>query len=151
MAIGKSTKTIKTRTSKKYTEQDIVKALALLKEDSSISVNSVAKRFHIPQRTLQNRVSGTRSRQESHQKQQILTPRQEYQLATYLVACNDKHQGLSRAEVVEEAQAILKADGQDIKIGKHWCARFMVRHDVLKSMRAAIFEDSKALSCDKDE
>ncbi|KAI5951807.1 hypothetical protein KGF54_004882 [Candida jiufengensis] len=134
-----------------YTENDIEICLKAYNEDPSLTIKSAAKLKSIPYNAFRDRVNGKKSRVKSHQHLQLFTAKQENEISAYLRASNDKHEGLSSAEVIKYAQNILKQIGKDEKIGKNWFNRFLKRQKFLSSIRASTFEDSRSLSCGRDK
>ncbi|KAJ3453418.1 hypothetical protein MRS44_017665 [Fusarium solani] len=92
-----------------YTEEDVIQAL-LDVTDNGLSQNQAAQKNGVPQTTLSDRLRGLPSRSEVTQPAQLLSN-----------------------QVRATVAALLRQQGRERPIGVHWLARFIKRHDDIKT------------------
>jgi hypothetical protein len=67
-----------------YTERDVNRALAELRDYPETPIRRLVDRFNIPRATLQNRLLKTKDTHSGYEKQQLLNSVEELRLVTYV-------------------------------------------------------------------
>ena len=108
-------------------EHAIQSAISDLSIGLFTSQRAAAKAYGISQSTLSMRLRGVTTSTLSHQHQQRLTPRQEDFLVEWILEEDARACPPSHARVREMANRILRMNGDDRPIGKHWIYYFIKR------------------------
>src|SRR5262249_6655763 len=117
----------------KYSESQL--QFAIDEAITTGNVKSSAAKWDIPRSTLQGRLSGAESRSEAQAYNQRLSPVQEKHLADW--ALTQRALGLppTHEQLKEFAERIVRNNGDDRPIGKHWIEGFLRRNSSLKTVK----------------
>ncbi|KAJ3453199.1 hypothetical protein MRS44_018854 [Fusarium solani] len=110
-----------------YTEDDVAEAI-LDTTDRGLSQNEAAQKRGVPQSTLSGRLSGQASRNERIQAQQRISKSQEKTLVRWVLRQESLGYAPSHSQLRACVEAILKQQGDNKPLGKHWTTRFVKRH-----------------------
>ena len=91
------------------------------------SIRSAAAAYGVPYETVRNRLRGTKTRQESHQNQQLLTVEEEKAIVRLCLALDDWGHPLKLPMIKEFATALLPPE-KHREIGQRWVNRFLSRN-----------------------
>jgi hypothetical protein len=91
------------------------------------SIRSAAAAYGIPYETVRNRLRGTKTRQESHKNQQLLTVEEEKAIVRFCLTLDDWGHPLKLPMIKEFATALLPSE-KHREIGQHWMNRFLRRN-----------------------
>jgi hypothetical protein len=116
-----------------FTEKDIENAIKEV--GNGISRRAVAARYGIPESTLRRRLTGTQSRQKSHEWRQKLSVTQEASLRDWIIVQDDLGFPPSHAQVIDFAGRIAKRNGYTEPIGTHWIEAFLRRNPEVKTIK----------------
>ena len=101
--------------------------------NGAVTITRAAMMYGLRRETLRDRIHGARSRSESHQKLQRLSPGEEKALVDWTLTLG-KWGWPARVEQVHGmASALLQAKGDTKALGIHWTDQFLNRHPSLKS------------------
>ena len=101
--------------------------------NGAVTITRAAMMYGVRRETLRDQIHGARSRSESHQKLQRLSPGEEKALADWTLTLG-KWGWPARVEQVHGmASALLQAKGDTKALGIHWTDQFLNRHPNLKS------------------
>ena len=115
-------------------EEKLEAAIRDLRSGVYPSQRAVAKAYGIPQSTLSTRLHGAQSSHLSHKYLQRLTTKQEEFLVQWIIEENARQFPLSYARTREMASRILKMNGDDTPVGKHWIHAFLKRNPRVASI-----------------
>ncbi|KAM5529027.1 transposase [Fusarium oxysporum f. sp. phaseoli] len=110
-----------------YTEDDVAEAILDI-TDRGLSQNEASQKRGVPQSTLSGRLSGQASRNERIQAHQRISKSQEETLIRWVLRQESLGYALSHSQLRACVQAILKQQGDNKPLGKHWTTRFVKRH-----------------------
>ncbi|KAJ0127068.1 hypothetical protein HZ326_29826 [Fusarium oxysporum f. sp. albedinis] len=110
-----------------YTEDDVAEAI-LDTTDRGLSQNEAAQKRGVPQSTLSGRLSGQASRNERIQAHQRIPKSQEETLIRWVLRQESLGYVPSHSQLRACVEAILKQQGDNKPLGKHWTTRFVKRH-----------------------
>ncbi|RKK52379.1 hypothetical protein BFJ69_g17883 [Fusarium oxysporum] len=110
-----------------YTEDDVAEAI-LDTTDRGLSQNEAAQKRGVPQSTLSGRLSGQASRNERIQAHQRIPKSQEETLIRWVRRQESLGYAPSHSQLRACVEAILKQQGDNKPLGKHWTTRFVKRH-----------------------
>ncbi|RKK06436.1 hypothetical protein BFJ65_g18633 [Fusarium oxysporum f. sp. cepae] len=110
-----------------YTEDDVAEAI-LDTTDRGLSQNEAAQKRGVPQSTLSGRLSGQASRNERIQAHQRIPKSQEETLIRWVLRQESLGYAPSHSQLRACVEAILKQQGDNKPLGKHWTTRFVKRH-----------------------
>lgn len=108
------------------------------------SQRAAAKAYNVPPPTLSARIRGTTDRAASHQHQQRLTPLQEDFLVEWILEEDARACPPSHARAREMANRILRMNGDNQPIGKHWLYHFIKRQPRIASVVGRKLEAQRA-------
>ncbi|KAG6989434.1 Pogo transposable element with ZNF domain [Fusarium oxysporum f. sp. conglutinans] len=100
-----------------YTEDDVAEAILDI-TDRGLSPTEAAQKRGVPRSTIYRRLSGQASRKESTHPHQRISTSQEDRLVRWLLRC---------------VEALLRQQGDNKPLGKHWTTRFVKRHSKLST------------------
>ncbi|KAF6528300.1 hypothetical protein HZS61_008602 [Fusarium oxysporum f. sp. conglutinans] len=115
-----------------YTEEDVIQAMLDI-TDNGLSQNQAAQKNGVPQTTLSDRLRGLPSRSEITQPAQLLSKSEESRLVTWILRQEALGYAPSHSQVRATVAALLRQQGRESHIGVHWLARFIKRHDDIKT------------------
>ncbi|RKK74914.1 hypothetical protein BFJ71_g17197 [Fusarium oxysporum] len=110
-----------------YTEDDVAEAILDI-TDRGLSQNEAAQKRGVPQSTLSARLSGQASRNERIQAHQRISKSQEETFIRWVLRQEPLGYGLSHSQLRACVEAILKQQGDNKPLGKHWTTSFVKRH-----------------------
>ncbi|RYC77667.1 hypothetical protein BFJ63_vAg19460, partial [Fusarium oxysporum f. sp. narcissi] len=87
-----------------------------------------AQKRGVPRSTLSGRLSGQASRNERIQAHQRISKSQEETLLRWVLRQESLGYALSHSQLRACVEAILKQQGDNKPLGKHWTTRFIKRH-----------------------
>ena len=127
-----------------YTEYDIICALAEIENGKSLRKASLE--WGIPRSTLRDRNTTTLPHHEAADYLQRLPTVVENRLADWVLTQESLGRGVTHAQIKVFGQKLLTLQGDHLPLGKHWIARFLARHPVLKTKKQ-IYVDSIRVNC----
>jgi hypothetical protein len=110
-----------------YTEDDVAEAILDI-TDRGLSQTGAAQKRGVPRSTLSGRLSGQASRNERIQAHQRISKSQEETLLRWVLRQESLGYALSHSQLRACVEAILKQQGDNKPLGKHWATRFVKRH-----------------------
>ncbi|KAF6513173.1 hypothetical protein HZS61_007431 [Fusarium oxysporum f. sp. conglutinans] len=110
-----------------YTEDDVAQAILDI-TDRGLSQNEASQKRGVPHSTLSGRLSGQASRNERIQAHQRISKSQEETLILWVLRQESLGYALSHSQLRACVEAILKQQGDNKPLGKHWATRFVKRH-----------------------
>ncbi|KAH7462762.1 hypothetical protein FOMA001_g16147 [Fusarium oxysporum f. sp. matthiolae] len=110
-----------------YTEDDVAEAILDI-TDRGLSQTGAAQKRGVPRSTLSGRLSGQASRNERIQAHQRNSKSQEETLLRWVLRQESLGYALSHSQLRACVEAILKQQGDNKPLGKHWTTRFIKRH-----------------------
>jgi len=114
------------------------------------SIRATAEKFAIPFSTLQNRLSGTKTRVQGHVKLQVLTEYEERAIVRWCERLDEWAHPPRLAVVKSMAQGLLRKRMRSQSLGKNWLTRFLNRHLVLASRFGTRLDRQRALASSPD-
>ncbi len=126
-----------------YTEEDVDSAIAAVRMGRSI--RKAALEWGVPRATLQERISGRSAGKVGFNHLQKVSPETEERLAQCLLLQSDLGLPPSHAELREFASRVLKAQGLNASLGKHWVSCFLARNPSIQVHRSRSI-DSRRLN-----
>jgi hypothetical protein len=132
-------------------EKRMQNAIRAFKRNKNSTIVTLAEQFNVPRTTLNNRIKGRKSRRESHEKLQALTPPEERELARWISKLSITGFAPNHRLVKEMAQCIRNRrtrhdkDNPDktISLGKNWVPHFLRRYPHLQTVTAHGIEASR--------
>ncbi|KAM5527529.1 transposase [Fusarium oxysporum f. sp. phaseoli] len=115
-----------------YTEDDVIQAILDVTENG-LSQNQAAQKNGVPPTTLSDRLRGLPSKSEVTQPAQLLSKSEESRLVTWILRQEALGYAPSHSQVRATVAALLRQQGRERHIGVHWLARFIKRHDDIKT------------------
>ncbi|KAJ0130164.1 hypothetical protein HZ326_26736, partial [Fusarium oxysporum f. sp. albedinis] len=115
-----------------YTEDDVIQAILDVTENG-LSQNQAAQKNGVPPTTLSDRLRGLPSKSEVTQPAQLLSKSEESRLVTWILRQEALGYAPSHSQVRATVAALLRQQGRERPIGVHWLARFIKRHDDIKT------------------
>ncbi|SCO78505.1 related to transposase [Fusarium oxysporum] len=115
-----------------YTEDDVIQAILYVTENG-LSQNQAAQKNGVPPTTLSDRLRGLPSKSEVTQPAQLLSKSEESRLVTWILRQEALGYAPSHSQVRATVAALLRQQGRERPIGRHWLARFIKRHDDIKT------------------
>ncbi|TVY62590.1 Pogo transposable element with ZNF domain [Fusarium oxysporum f. sp. cubense] len=115
-----------------YTEDDVIQAILDVTENG-LSQNQAAQKNGVPPTTLSDRLRGLPSKSEVTQPAQLLCKSEESRLVTWILQQEALGYAPSHSQVRATVAALLRQQGRERPIGVHWLARFIKRHDDIKT------------------
>ncbi|RKK96805.1 hypothetical protein BFJ70_g17639 [Fusarium oxysporum] len=110
-----------------YTEDDVAEAILDI-TDRGLSQTGAAHKRGVPRSTLSGRLSGQASRNERIQAHQRISKSQEETLLRWVLRQESLGYAPSHSQLRACVEAILKQQGDNKPLGKHWTTRFVKRH-----------------------
>ncbi|KAG6989090.1 hypothetical protein FocnCong_v021212 [Fusarium oxysporum f. sp. conglutinans] len=110
-----------------YTKDDVAEAILDI-TDRGLSQTGAAQKRGVPRSTLSGRLSGQASRNERIQAHQRISKSQEETLLRWVLRQESLGYTLSHSQLRACVEAILKQQGDNKPLGKHWTTRFVKRH-----------------------
>jgi hypothetical protein len=124
-----------------YTERNVNKALAELRDNPETPIRQLADRFNIPRATLQNRLLKTKDTHSGHEKQQLLNSVEELRLVTYVSRASKLGNPITLSILFELAKEIRlnrtlrPSITLDLNsISRRWTERFRKRHPSISAV-----------------
>ncbi|KAJ3453818.1 hypothetical protein MRS44_018450 [Fusarium solani] len=115
-----------------YTEDYVADALFDV-TDRGLSQTEAAQKRGVPQWTISRRLSGQASRNERIQTHQRISKLQEETILRWALRQESLGYALSHSQLRAGVEAILKRQGDNKPLGKHWTTRFVKRHPSLSA------------------
>ncbi|KAJ3454118.1 hypothetical protein MRS44_018012 [Fusarium solani] len=115
-----------------YTEDDVIQAILDVTENG-LSQNQAAQKNGVPPTTLSDRLRGLPSKSEVTQPAQLLSKSEESRLVIWILRQEALGYAPSHSQVRATVTALLRQQGRERPIGVHWLARFIKRHDDIKT------------------
>ncbi|KAL9567425.1 hypothetical protein ACKAV7_008375 [Fusarium commune] len=115
-----------------YTEDNVAEAI-FDTTDRGLSQNEAAQKRGVPQWTISRRLSGQASRNERIQAHQRIPKSQEETLIRWVLRQESLGYAPSHSQLRACVEAILKQQGDNKPLGKHWTTRFVKRHPKLST------------------
>jgi hypothetical protein len=145
-----STMDVSLRDSHAYSESDIQEAIAAIKAKRYSSIRAAACAFSVPPSTLHARMSGTTSRHNAHESEQMLSSAEERTLVKWITHLTRTGYPISPALALEMAETICCQRYQLSKqaphrrpIGKRWLDRFRIRHPEIQGVWTRQIESAR--------
>ncbi|KAL2139688.1 hypothetical protein VTI28DRAFT_4858 [Corynascus sepedonium] len=101
------------------------------------SQKDAAKKYSIPQSTLNRRLHGAHPRQLAKVHEQRLGPVQEKHVVDWCLKGETSGRAPSRVQVIAFAQTILAEGGDHKPLGARWIDRFLRRNNAVKTKKSA--------------
>jgi hypothetical protein len=122
-----------------YTEEDIQNVIAAYRRSDYASISRTSAIFKIPFSTLQYRLLGRRTRNQSHEKQQLLSTTEEEELVSWIT--NASKLGVPTplplvkdlAKEIRANRFATHSDSLDTPISTRWIDRFRARYPTLET------------------
>ena len=122
-----------------YTEEDIQNAIAAYRRGDYASISRTLAIFKIPSLTLQYRLLDRKTRNQSHEKQQLLSTIEEEELVAWIT--NASKLGVptplslikNLAEEIRANRFATRSDSLDSPISIRWIDRFRARYPTLET------------------
>jgi hypothetical protein len=134
----------------RYTEEDVQDALYAWAHEQYTSISKCAAYFGIPRTTLQNRVSGTRTRIEVQEAHQHLNPSKETTLTQWILHADRLGNPIGLRLLLDLATEIRGTREQDIGAGRvyppisrRWTEGFRRRHPEIKTILSRQIDASR--------
>ena len=99
--------------------------------DNGLSVRKSAQKYGIPAITLSLRLRGIPAKVETVQRTQWLSPTQEERLTTWILKQEALGFAPSHSVVCEAVISLLKLNGDNDPLGKHWIEGFKSRNPTI--------------------
>ena len=115
-----------------YTDKDIANAY-LDVTDNKLSIRQAAQKNGIPYTTLNDRLKGIPSKEETIQTQRRLTEPQEKRLVEWIIKQESLGYAPTYSAVCSIAAALCKEVGDLDPIGKNWITGFKARNPAIRS------------------
>ncbi|KAH7471893.1 hypothetical protein FOMA001_g13732 [Fusarium oxysporum f. sp. matthiolae] len=115
-----------------YMEDDVIQAILDVTENG-LTQNQAAQKNGVPPTTLSDRLRGLPSKSEVTQPAQLLSKSEESRLVTWILRQEALGYAPSHSQVRATVAALLRQQGRERPIGVHWLARFIKRHDDIKT------------------
>ncbi|KAM5527595.1 transposase [Fusarium oxysporum f. sp. phaseoli] len=115
-----------------YTEDDVAEAILDI-TDRGLSPTEAAQRRGVPRSTIYRRLSGQASRKESTHPHQRISTSQEVRLVRWLLRQESLGYALTHSQLRSCVEALLRQQGDNKPLGKHWTTRFVKRHSKLST------------------
>ncbi|EXL90177.1 hypothetical protein FOIG_16558 [Fusarium odoratissimum NRRL 54006] len=115
-----------------YTEDDVIQAILDVTENG-LSQNQAAQKNGVPPTTLSDRLRGLPSKSEVTQPAQLLSKLEESILVTWILRQEALGYAPSHSQVRATVAALLRQQGRERPISIHWLARFIKRHEDIKT------------------
>jgi hypothetical protein len=138
------------RDSHAYSESDIQEAIAAIKAKRYSSIRAAACAFSVPPSTLHARMSGTTSRHNAHESEQMLSSAEERTLVKWITHLTRTGYPISPALALEMAETICcqryqlsKQAPHQRPIGKRWLDRFRIRHPEIQGVWTRQIESAR--------
>ncbi|RKK19112.1 hypothetical protein BFJ66_g17832 [Fusarium oxysporum f. sp. cepae] len=115
-----------------YTEDDVAEAILDI-TDRGLSPTEAAQKRGVPRSTIYRRLSGQASRKESTHPHQRISTSQEDCLVRWLLRQESLGYALTHSQLRSCVEALLRQQGDNKPLGKHWTTRFVKRHSKLST------------------
>ncbi|KAM5529114.1 transposase-like protein [Fusarium oxysporum f. sp. phaseoli] len=115
-----------------YTEDDVAEAILDI-TDRGLSQTVAAQKRGVPRSTLSGRLSGQASRNERIQAHQRISTSQEDCLVRWLLRQESLGYALTHSQLRSCVEALLRQQGDNKPLGKHWTTRFVKCHSKLST------------------
>ena len=115
-----------------YTEDAVAEAL-LDVTDNGLSQRKADEKWGVPQQTLSARLRGQGALADQEQPKQRLSKSQEDRLVTWILRQESLRYAPSHSQIRACVLGLLKQQGSDPKLGRHWVSRFIQRHAELRT------------------
>jgi len=113
------------------------------------SIRSAAAAYRIPYETVRNRLRGTKTRQESHRSQQLLTVEEEKAIVRLCLTLDDWGHPLKLPMIKEFATALLSESPEKRQeVGQRWVNRFLGRNPEVVSKYSQRLDRQRATASD---
>ena len=116
-----------------YTEEDLIQACNAV--TNGTSYRQAHLDYGVPRSTIQDRIYGTKSRQEGAISLQKLAPIQERRLTEWILVQEGLGNCPTHSQIKAFAQRILAIRGDTTILGKRWIQRFLKRNPILKTKK----------------
>jgi len=134
---------------KLYTEEQVQRALFAVENGQKL--REAAREYGIPHSTLNNRFHGTRTIQEAHNDQKLLSPEQEDMLAHWIRVQYTLLNTPSHRQIRLAAQGILREGGSNHEIHDKWTFKFLNRHPYLKGLKGQKLDTDRVKGVEPDK
>ncbi|XP_051162064.1 uncharacterized protein LOC127282037 [Leptopilina boulardi] len=118
-----------------YTELDVEKALAAIK--NGMSIRNASKIYQIPRTTLLYKYTGKSPISAKKGPALVLTEKEENELVSWFTMISDKGFTLTKQQLLDSVQLLVnkiekrKTPFSDGRPGRHWYEKFILRHSKL--------------------
>jgi helix-turn-helix, Psq domain len=113
-------------------EERIQLAIQSIRANSSLSVRQAATIFDVKRPTLQARIHGRRSAEESQQAQQRLSPQEEQSITRLMTVMSTWGWPMTVEFLERLTVSLLTAKGDTNPLGHTWYLNFLTRHPEFK-------------------
>jgi len=131
-------------------EANLQEAIKHYKYSEKPSIRATAEKFAIPFSTLQNRLSGTKTRVQGHVKLLVLTEYEERAIIRWCERLDEWAHPPRLAMVKSMAQGLLRKRMWSQSLGKNWLTRFLNHHPVLASRFGTRLDRQRSLASSPD-
>jgi hypothetical protein len=125
-----------------YTKSNVIDAI-LDVTDNGLSQSQAAQKNGVPPTTLSDRLRGVPSKSEATQPAQLLSKPEESRLVAWILRQEALGYAPSHSQVRATVAALVRQQGREKPIGVHWLARFMKRHQSIKTKMGKCQEASR--------
>ncbi len=131
-----------------YTERELQNAI----QDvfGGMSGRQAAKKWMVPQSTLQARLNGQTSRKEAFEPLQRLSSAQERHLVGWILMQDTAGNPPSHQQVRQLAQRVVAQNGDTKPLGKNWLDGFLLRNPEVKTLRGKRLDFQRANGASTD-
>ncbi|KAJ3497355.1 hypothetical protein NLG97_g1973 [Lecanicillium saksenae] len=115
-----------------------------------MSGRQAAKKWEVPQSTLQGRLNGTTTRKEAFEQYQRLSDAQERHLCGWILIQDAASNPPTHNQVRRMAARVLENNSDLEPLGKNWLDGFLARHEEVKTLRGKRLDFKRANGASTD-
>ena len=125
-------------------EGRIILAIQAFQNKEVPTIREAARRFQVPNTTLQRRIDGHPFRTETRADSHKLTPEEEKALLQWILSM-DTRGSAPRPSMVREMANILLGERSNQTVGRNWATSYIKRYPELKSRSSRRYDYKRAL------
>src|SRR5450432_909934 len=134
---------------KLWKESDMILAINAFRTNPHLGITKVARIYKVPRSTLNRRINGIPSQQDSVPKSRILTPLEELVIVRHILNL-DSRSFPPRIRNVEDIANRILNDRNATRVGKNWTSNFVQRQLELSTRFNRRIDYQRVLSEDPD-
>ena len=132
-----------------WNEISMTKAMSAVEKDG-VSIRRASELFGVPKSSLHDRISGKVQHGTNPGKVPYLTPREEEELANFLIKCANMGYPHTIAQILAIVQQVIEHKGGKGVVTHGWWQRFCQRHTGISLRTAMPLGISRAMATDKE-